>query len=330
MRILFRVILLVLMTAFQASFLTGYSFAQVLLQQSHLIYEGAFRVPTGKLGAQQSVGFAYGGAAIGYNPANNSLFIVGHVYDQMTAEIGIPEIINSSNLSNLRTAPVLQQFSDAFEGQMDAVDPGEVNGFRLGGHLVYGNQLYLSDYTYYDADSTQVTSHFGRPPNLSATGQLNGPYQVGNAGAGFVSGYMTQIPAEWQASFGGPALTGNCCIAIISRSSLGPAVSVFDPEDLGVQNPVPATEVLGYPIDHPTLGTWDGEELQIRFTIWPHKSRVLCFLKGRQRFFSSEARVWVSLVTGQEASAMTLSIVIKAAMHIPTAIMPGLMMRMIY
>ena len=261
MTILFRAFLLGFLVAVPVNVIVvpGQSFAQVLLQQSDLVYEGAFRVPTGKLGANQMVGFAFGGTALAYNPANDSLFVVGHVYDQMTAEIGIPQIVDSNNRDNLRTANVLQSFSDALEGNLEAVDPGEANGFRIGGQLVYGNQLYISDYTYYDADSTQVTSHFGRPLNLSTHGQLKGPYRVGSAGAGFVSGYMTAIPAEWQSSFGGPALTGNCCLSIISRTSLGPAASVFDPSDIGVENPVPATQVLGYPIDHPTLGTWGGD-----------------------------------------------------------------------
>ena len=258
MKVLFKATCLVFLIALQANFLAGHSFAQVLLQQSDLIYEGAFRVPAGKLGANED-GFAYGGTALAYNPENNSLFAVGHVYDQMTAEIGIPQIVNSNNLADLRTATVRQQFSDALEGELEAVDPGDSNGYRIGGQLVYDNQLYLSDYVYYDADVSQVISHFGRPLNLSATGQLEGPYQVGSAGAGFVSGYMTRIPAEWQPLLGGPALTGNCCLSIISRTSLGPAVSVFDPADIGVENPVPATEVLGYPISHPTLGTWEGD-----------------------------------------------------------------------
>ena len=53
----------------------------------------------------------------------------------------------------------------------------------------------------------------------------------------------------------GPALTGQCCLAIISRTSYGPAVSVFDPNDLGVKNPVPDIPLLYYPASHP-LADW--------------------------------------------------------------------------
>ena len=73
--------------------------------------------------------------------------------------------------------------------------------------------------------------------------------------AGFVSGYMTPIPQEWQSQFGGPYLTGQCCLAIISRTSFGPSATVFDPTTLGPSG-APGTTVLGYPASHPTLGNW--------------------------------------------------------------------------
>jgi hypothetical protein len=58
---------------------------------------------------------------------------------------------------------------------------------------------------------------------------------------------MTLVPTEWQSVLGGPALAGNCCLNIISEQSNGPAASVFDPSKLGVQNPAPATALVGYP-----------------------------------------------------------------------------------
>ena len=47
-----------------------------LLQQSDLKYEGAFRLP---VGPTDQTSFAYGGTGMAYNPARNSLFMVGHV-----------------------------------------------------------------------------------------------------------------------------------------------------------------------------------------------------------------------------------------------------------
>ena len=73
-----------------------------------------------------------------------------------------------------------------------------------------------------------------------------------------MSGYMAHIPQLWQAMFGGmKALTGWCYgPSIIDRTSYGPAVSAFNPDDLGVLNPAPAIPLLYYDSDHMTLGAW--------------------------------------------------------------------------
>ncbi len=76
--------------------------------------------------------------------------------------------------------------------------------------------------------------------------------------AKYLGGYMTTVPSDWQSAFGGPALTGHCCTSIIGHQSLGPSAWVFDPDKLGVVDPVPSTPVVYYPIGHPTLGTWEG------------------------------------------------------------------------
>src|SRR4029079_8314954 len=71
-------------------------------------YVGAFRVPDGKIGDSS---FAWGGTALAFNPANNSLFMVGHDHQQAVTEIQIPaSVVNSGNLKDLPTAKVLQAF----------------------------------------------------------------------------------------------------------------------------------------------------------------------------------------------------------------------------
>jgi len=219
--------------------------AAELLSLSNLVYQGAFRLPSGQFGGSS---FAYGGTGLAFNASNSSLFIVGHDWDQMVAEIRIPQIINSSNLSSLATATVLQPFTDASEGKKSSVDSGTV---KIGGLMAHSGQLIGTAYSFYDADASQRLSHFTSSLNLSTQGDARGMYQVGTLGAGFVAGYMAPIPSEWQASLGGPALTGQCCLSIISRTSLGPAASVFNPSNLGAQTPVPATPLVYYPLSNP-------------------------------------------------------------------------------
>jgi hypothetical protein len=218
-----------------------------LVQPSDLVYEGAFLLP------ESDPGFSYGGTALAYDPGRNGLFAVGHDWYQLTAEVSIPPLVDSTDLSALNTATLLQPFADATGGKIDEAGP-DTN--KIGGELVYQGRLYGTVYVYYDASGSQVVTHWARNGTSLSSGAASGLYAVGDAGAGFVSGYLAEVPPEWQASLGGPALTGNCCIPIISRTSYGPGVSVFDPAQLGSADPVPATPLVDYPSDHPALGDW--------------------------------------------------------------------------
>jgi hypothetical protein len=225
-----------------------------LVQPSDLVYQGSFQLPHIECVSPTYACFAFGGTALAYDPVNNGLFVVGHIYGQLSAEITIPTPAKASNVSALPTATMIQPFTDALEGKINTVNPTDPNPHLIGGQLVYGGRLIISVESYYDADGTQSSSHFARPLDLSTTSPFVGPVRVGPLYPGFVSGYMTQIPAEWQSLFGGPALTGNCCLAIAGRQSNGPSVSVFNPDDIGTDNPVPATVLVGYPHSTP-LGT---------------------------------------------------------------------------
>jgi hypothetical protein len=233
----------VLTTTLVSLGVSGLSHAQSgapLLQKADLVYQGAFLVP----------GSANGGSALAYNPANNSLFMSGSDQQDWTAEVSIPQIVNSTNVSDLQTATLLQNYTGALEGKIGQINPSDTNGEVIGGYLVYNGNLYVSAYSFYDSGGTQTGSHFVRPLNLSATGQVKGPFRVG-PDPHFTAGYMTLIPPEWQAAFGGPALTGHCCVAIISVQSSGPSVSVFDPSNVGGSSTqVAATRLVGYPDGH--------------------------------------------------------------------------------
>lgn len=271
--------------------------ADKLLTLNDFEYLGAFRVPQGDYGSPLYSGFNYGGTGLTYNSTNNSLFVVGHDWHQLVAEISIPREINSTDIEKLNTATVLQNFADPTEGNRMNIGEGgaEVNtsGTSLGGFLVWGDRLVGTAYGYYDAATVVRLSHFVSGLDLDLAGDYRGMYQVGGEPAvpnpAFVDGYMTMIPPSWRERFEGPALTGNCCLSIISRTSLGPAVSVFDPAKLGGEDPVPATPVLSYPIGQPTLGTYgdtDPEALYngsmtIKGMVFPEGSRSVLFFGSR-------------------------------------------------
>ncbi len=135
-----------------------------------------------------------------------------------------------------------------------------------GGILPWLGRLVVSGSDYYDGSGGQWKSHWAGA-NLST---LAGPFTVSVPDlpkfsdgqpptvfwdrSAFVSGFMGVIPSAWRGLLGGPALTGNCCLPIISRISYGPSVSVFDPAGVGVVDPVPSKMLVGYPIEHRTLG----------------------------------------------------------------------------
>ncbi len=221
-----------------------------LLSQADLGYLGAFRLPAGTFGGSS---FAYGGTAMTYRAETQSLFMAGHDWDQMVAEVAIPDIRMGAKIADLATATVVQPFVDATAGKMKTIGRDDI---KVGGLMAYEQKLIGTAYVYYDAAHEQTLSHFTASFNLADASTAKGMYQVGTLGAGYVSGYMSPIPKEWQNALGGPALTGQCCIPIVSRTSFGPGVAVFDPKNLGVDSPLKTVPLLYYTEEHATLGKW--------------------------------------------------------------------------
>lgn len=211
-------------------------------------YVGGFRLP-----AESSNGdsFSFGGRQLTYNPVNNSLFVGSR--EGRIAEVSIPTPVSSNNPTAMPFASFLQPLTDPTEGHL-----GEIAslGVNLDGLMVYNNRLYGSASIFYDANGTQRVSHYSRSLNL-AERSFSGWSSVWDATkTGFVSGMMSLIPVEWRSILGGPAATGQCCIPIVMRTSWGPAAFAFNPDQIG-QATVPASPLLYYPNDHPTLGIWE-------------------------------------------------------------------------
>ena len=201
--------------------------ADKLLQQSDLTYLGAFRVPADQ--------FAYGGRPIAYNPARNSLF-VGTANGEQSGreglyEVSIPTPVNSSTVTSLNTATILQNSVNAFNGTINSIEPSL--GGAFGGVLLNGSKLIVSGYGYYDANNSATKSHASINADWTTNGLgFSGLVTVGVPPApdvGFTGGYMCPIPASWQSALGGKALTGQSNINVITRTSMGPAAFSFTP-----------------------------------------------------------------------------------------------------
>jgi len=248
-----------------------------LVQPADFVYQGAFRM-SGGTSAKDS--FNFGSTALAWYPAHGTLLMVGHDWHQQVAEVEIPQPSGAASPDGLPVAALRQPLTDILEGRLATIAPDDN---KIGGLLPWNDLVVVSAYNYYDAANRQTKSHFLSSMDFARRGDVTGPFRVGTTRPGLVAGYMTPIPAEWQTALGGPALTGQCCIPIITRTSFGPSASVFNPADLGLRDPVPATMLVGYPEDHPELGPCDAGSLVFNCTsavagvVFPPGTRSVLF-----------------------------------------------------
>ncbi len=229
-------------------------FVGSLLGPESLRLEGSFTVPDSGSGSEQSL--AYGGAGVAYNPGRDSLFITGHDWHQLTAEIAIPELVQSSDPSSLNRASYVQPPQDATDGKLEDIStPADPEYARVGGYLVDGDSLIISAFDYYDASGEQSRSHLVTDVNLGESTELQAISD--EVQARWLGGPMAFIPEVWRPSFGGDRYIGGLGgVAIASNSSVGPAAATFSPESFSQGKP--ATLVLGYPL----ASALDGPEEQ--------------------------------------------------------------------
>jgi hypothetical protein len=220
------------------------------LALEQLRYVGAFRLPGGDA---QGDTFASGGGPITFNPQGPSLYIGAR--SGRIAEVSIPDPAATADIASMPVASFVQPFSDPAEGRLKEI---AAEGAAISGLLVYRGRLYGSAYIYYDANNEQSRSHFSRPLKLSERG-ASAMARVGQSGrTGFVAGYLATVPPEWQTKLGGPAITGQCCVPIVSRTSWGPAAFTWDPAELDAKGTANVTPLLYYDNEHQTLGPWAG------------------------------------------------------------------------
>ena len=262
-----------------------------LIHENDIVYVGSFRVPKEGLGTIFYSTLSYGGAPMAFDPVRKGLFIFGHPYGKLLAEISIPEPVNSLDIEKLPTASVLQTttvVTDAWDNLRPAGDPVIGSHGVPGGIILFGDKLIGSAYVYYDAGGHNgYLSHYSASPNWSNKGiNFKGFYHIGDKdlfNGGTVGGYMALVPPDWKDELGAPVLTGLGGISIISRSSFGPCAWIFDPSDLGAEDTVPAKMLVGYPEGHTTLGNYTHSTIYyngataIRGLVFPYNTSSVLF-----------------------------------------------------
>ncbi len=223
-----------------------------LLQQSDLVYVGAFALPTDTMGTSR---FGYGGLAITpyTDPSGrHTLFMCGHAQNPgQVAQVEIPDSFSTSrDYDSLPQATFLQGFADISDGDMlQKAQITTPDGGSIYGLLAYHGKLIAAVAEYYGC--TQQTSHGISSLDLSLTRDFKGYFAIqADAIPRALGGPMTPVPTEWQTLLGGPVLTGNWALPIVSCTSAGPAATSFDPDQLDT-TPTPGSTLLYYPLAHP-------------------------------------------------------------------------------
>jgi hypothetical protein len=223
----------------------------------------------------------YNGGGFAYDAMRDGLFIGSRDADaaQFTsnkvAEISIPPIGG--------TATILQSFTEPTEGKfVAAVVAG--TPLKISGLLVLGGTLCGVHGAYYDGDSAQTLSHWCRPSDLTMRGQVTGLFGLTTPGlvvknpVRFTNTVLADVPEILQASVGGSALTGGCCVNISAGTSNGPAAMAWTPSGLAAgQVTVP---LLAYPIPN-VLNAWN-----VQSDVWNGTTQVAgMFVTGHSLVF---------------------------------------------
>ena len=243
-----------------------------LVQITDLAFAGAFRVPTGDVGAS-TVDYAQGPIALG--PGGATLYLVGHAHHQAIAEFAIPALGDGPAPVDLPMAEAPRQpFATVLE-RADGGNPQELDS--IGGLLLVpgpdGPRLLINAYVYYDAPGAVThTTLVLRDPGDVAGSPVDGPFAF-DGGAGHTAGWLAPIPAAYRDALGGDHLTGHSSgIPIISRSSVGPSAFAFDAAAFaGPPGGVPTTRLLDFDLAHPLHADLDADGDN---ALWTHLSQA--------------------------------------------------------
>lgn len=257
------------------------SFAQTnslpLLKISNFQYEGAFRLPASTFGSSN---LNYSQGPIEFNADRNSLFIVGHTHNQEIAEFQIPPLVSSTSLSalNMADAP-LQSFSPLLErvagGNLQQLD--RIGGIEYVKHSG-GSELIVNAYEYYDAPADNTDAFLVvRNGNNIVESQIDGFFRY-QGEAGHTSGWISPIPAPWQAVLDGTHITGNSSgIPIIGRTSVGPSAFAFNALDIvgkrTAPSPVSTSTLLDFSLTNPLNADLSNDSRSNK--VWTHLSRAV-------------------------------------------------------
>jgi hypothetical protein len=208
-------------------------------------YLGAFRASAGGVSSSN-----YANGTLGFNPQNNSLYMVGHDHNQAIAEFAIPSEFSKEELvANITEAAVLQEYTTILEKKDVGNDTNRINGI-----LYYQENLLISSEIWYDGsasnmDNLQVFSN----ANDIASSSFKGMLKIENGAK--AAGYMSPIPPDLVEQLGAEYLVGWASnYSITGRYSQGPSFHLFNPQEaidaeVTVDRGISADALMVFPLE---------------------------------------------------------------------------------
>lgn len=214
-----------------------------LLKANNWQYEGAFLLPNPTDGYNTKLSFEMSEGVMAYNPANDSLFIVGHKGGQNVAEVEIPNLVKSNDFEEMAKS---QYFYQPFSSiNVNSRLSNTISNFRINGLTYVDGRLlvnYMDKKNYGTAKSTTLV--LDDAANIAGSNIQEGLLLEGGLHA---SGSLSAVPTEWQARLNGNYLAGAPGPTIASLTSQGPTAFSFAIEDLQSTNlQVATTKLLGF------------------------------------------------------------------------------------
>ena len=265
------------------------------VEPEHLHYRGAFTLEATPDGASSIEGggmnlaFRATGGSTPDDGYRGSIFVVGHVRDQLVAEFDIPEPAllapppndereKSATGEWLPVADLLQPWADVTSGlkYQTLPDGGQYRQthLRIGGLSVRGEEIHWSLWKWYNVAGTEYPA-FGVSTTHLANPRARGPYSMGPAEdlpAAWsedrvfhpqkTAGYITEIPPYFARRIGKSMACGFSVAQGRYTTSWGPALYAYDPVP-GASGQFEAIPLLYYPMrspldDHRATDFWRG------------------------------------------------------------------------
>jgi len=232
-----------------------YAYNSSRINPSDLTWAGSFRLERVTAEDDNITAIGYSGRQMGMclSADRQNLFICSGS-NQKIAEYQIPDLVQSSTVTSLDIAPIVQPFTYPFgvytmsDLMNSPTAPGPA-GYEITGMKAVGSDLLIAGFYFYDAGGYQKYQVVKRPSNLSSSAPIISS-QVGvSSDTRFWIGGIEEIPSAFRSTYSLPThAIGRFGGSNDQSLSLGPALAAFDPASMTDKGVVTATKMLAYPL----------------------------------------------------------------------------------